>query len=392
MMIGGMAALASPVRVRAAKRPSLAPRAIAMWDFSWLERRWPGGGYEDWDAALDALVDRGYDAVRVDAYPHLMLAGPEQERTLHRWGDLAWGSPGRVVVRIMPALTDFIAACSRRGVKVALSSWYRRDDAELRLCLGDPRRMAEAWIAVLAAVERAGLLDSILFVDLCNEFPGPDWAAFLSPRLDWGDWPDPRALAYIRVALDGVRVAYPRLPICFSSDRDEVADYRRADLPPIDLIEHHIWMAKENGKAFERATAARTPEGEWLDRVAFAAEPLYRTRRAEWDAALSRKIAALAQVSRATDLPLASTEGWAIVSLRDWPMLDWRWVKDVCAVGVHAAAASGRFLAICTSNFCGPQIAGMWRDVGWHRELTGVIKNAGIDADLMDSLLYQMLQ
>lgn len=24
-------------------------RAITMWDFSWLERRWPGAGYEDWD-------------------------------------------------------------------------------------------------------------------------------------------------------------------------------------------------------------------------------------------------------------------------------------------------------------------------------------------------------
>jgi hypothetical protein len=24
------------------------PLAITMWDFSWLERRWPGAGYEDW--------------------------------------------------------------------------------------------------------------------------------------------------------------------------------------------------------------------------------------------------------------------------------------------------------------------------------------------------------
>ena len=22
-------------------------RAVTMWDFSWLERRWPGAGYED---------------------------------------------------------------------------------------------------------------------------------------------------------------------------------------------------------------------------------------------------------------------------------------------------------------------------------------------------------
>ena len=52
--------------------PQARPLAITMWDFSWLERRWPGAGYEDWDAALDGLAERGYDAVRIDAYPHLV--------------------------------------------------------------------------------------------------------------------------------------------------------------------------------------------------------------------------------------------------------------------------------------------------------------------------------
>ena len=35
------------------------PYAIAMWDFSWIERRWPGAGYEDWDRALDELKPTG---------------------------------------------------------------------------------------------------------------------------------------------------------------------------------------------------------------------------------------------------------------------------------------------------------------------------------------------
>jgi len=50
-----------------------------MWDFSWLERRWPGAGYEDWDVALDELKARGYDAVRIDAYPHLVAAEARRE-------------------------------------------------------------------------------------------------------------------------------------------------------------------------------------------------------------------------------------------------------------------------------------------------------------------------
>jgi sugar phosphate isomerase/epimerase len=38
------------------------PLAITIWDFSRLERRWPGSGYEDWDRILDVLVQRGYAA------------------------------------------------------------------------------------------------------------------------------------------------------------------------------------------------------------------------------------------------------------------------------------------------------------------------------------------
>jgi hypothetical protein len=41
------------------------PRAITMLEFSWIERRWAGAGYEDWDRALDELKERGYNAVRI---------------------------------------------------------------------------------------------------------------------------------------------------------------------------------------------------------------------------------------------------------------------------------------------------------------------------------------
>lgn len=55
------------------------PLAITMWDFSWIERRWDGAGFADWDDALDQLVERGYDAVRIDAFPHLISAAPQKE-------------------------------------------------------------------------------------------------------------------------------------------------------------------------------------------------------------------------------------------------------------------------------------------------------------------------
>lgn len=70
------------------------PFAITMWDFSWIERRWPGAGYEDWDRALEELTDRGYDAVRIDAYPHLVAEDIGKEWTLQPvWTLQAWGAP-----------------------------------------------------------------------------------------------------------------------------------------------------------------------------------------------------------------------------------------------------------------------------------------------------------
>lgn len=47
----------------------ISPRAITMWDFSWLERRWPGAGYENWDQALNELSERGYNAYVLTLIP-----------------------------------------------------------------------------------------------------------------------------------------------------------------------------------------------------------------------------------------------------------------------------------------------------------------------------------
>jgi hypothetical protein len=68
------------------------PRAITMWEFSWIERRWPGAGYEDWDRALDELHDRGYDAVRIDPFPHLLATDPHKTWILWpEWSVQDWG-------------------------------------------------------------------------------------------------------------------------------------------------------------------------------------------------------------------------------------------------------------------------------------------------------------
>ena len=68
--------------IHASNEKAIKPLAITMWDFSWLERRWPGAGYEDWAKVLNELLVRGYNAVRIDAYPHLVANDANTEYTI----------------------------------------------------------------------------------------------------------------------------------------------------------------------------------------------------------------------------------------------------------------------------------------------------------------------
>jgi hypothetical protein len=61
----------------------------------------------------------------------------------------------------------------------------------------------------------------------------------------------------------------------------------------------------------------------------------------------------------------------------------------LCRIGAETAAATGQWTAIATSNFCGQQFKGMWRDVAWHQSITGLIKRSTILPELTGSKLAQ---
>lgn len=369
------------------------PRAITMWEFSWLERRWPGAGYEDWDQALDELVDRGYDAVRIDPFPHLLATDPHKTWTLlPEWNTQDWGSPDVNRVVVMPALTQFIAKCKARGVKVALSTWYRQDTDDTRMKITGPEVQAAQWIRTLDVIREAGLIDNILYTDLCNEWPGKDWAPFVKPAMTYGQWDKPESLAWMKKSIALVREKYPDMPLQFSLTGGP-AQYRSNDLSFLDLLDQHLWMTQQNNGEFYKLTGYGyerfDPKG--YTNLSLHAESTYRARPAYWQGLLTKAIDEMAAVSAQKKLPLATTECWAIVDYKDWPLLKWDWVKDLCTLGTRHAAASGQWLAIATSNFCGPQFVGMWRDAGWHRELTQEIKRSGIKPELRSGRFYRAL-
>lgn len=386
----------------AASSDAAHPHAIAMWDFSWLERRWPGAGYEDWDQALGELTDRGYDAVRIDAYPHLIAADPDQPwDLLPCWDQQTWGAPAPVSVRPLESLIDFLRAARRAGVRVALSTWFRDDTAHTRMRIRTPANLAHVWATTLGHLDDAGLLADLLYVDLCNEFPLGGWAPFLYGERWWNApasersgiadalWAvadsraDARIARWMREPIELLRTRYPQLRYMFSFST-EFDTWEAQDISYFDDLDIHIWMANSPfgdyyetvGYYFERFS----PVG--YDNVVRRGKALYESRRDTYDAALFDTIDFGASWSRRTGKPLYTTEGWSLVDYKDWPGLEWGWILDLNALAIERAAATGRWAGLCTSNFCGPQFVGMWREVGWHRDMTSIITGAQIDNDL----------
>ena len=386
--------IASDHNVKSAESVLKHPRAITMWEFSWIERRWPGAGYEDWDLALDELNDRGYNAVRIDPFPHLLAADPHKTWTLRpEWNTQDWGSPDVNRIVLLPALFDFLHKCRERGIMVGLSSWFRQDDSETRMTITGPEVLAANWIKTLDLISQAGYIDTVLYTDLCNEWPGRDWAPFVKPEMTYGDWNKPASLDYMHKAIGLVRAKYPQMPLLFSCAEGDPEKYLDHDLNDFDLLDPHIWMVQQNNGEFYNLTGYSyerfDPKG--YTNLSLKADDVYRRRPEYWQKQLANAIDRHAVVSRKLKMPLITTECWGIVDYKDWPLLKWDWVKDLCALGAQRAAASGQWLAIATSNFCGPQFVGMWRDKAWHQQLTKKIKSAEIAPELRLGRLYQKL-
>jgi hypothetical protein len=177
----------------------------------------------------------------------------------------------------------------------------------------------------------------------------------------------------MRKAVEIVRAEHPGLPLTFSFTHFLPGCYE-ADIGFLDLFETHLWMVSK-GDYYERMGYKwEAWRHDAYRPVVLHGEALYRSDEAYWRKCLTDLIDEQALWSSRRRRPLATTECWGPVVWKDWPGLDWGWVKDVCAFGTLHAVETGRWAAVGTSNFCGPQFRGMWRDVGWHRRLTDRIK------------------
>ncbi len=380
-------------------------RAVTMWEFSWLLRR--GGDqreYADAGRVLDELAERGYDCVRIDAFPHLIAADARghvaTEFLVHPQPDhFMWGPHGGKVRVADPAgaLADFVARCRSRGVTVALSSWFNADDEQRRLGIATPEDLVRVWDETLAGLDRHGLLDGVEYVDLCNEFPLDDWLPAAHERIfgrpddtepsipgqavegGWSWTPRQRreieryfaAAATLRSRWPGVRFTVSVAPVS-----ESLFDL---DYGALDLVETHLWLSS-NVAEYAALTNFSLDEhgfpGAWQKQID-SLDDVYWPRQSYWHDALLAEMERWAGLAAAADRPLWTTEGWSHILLDDFVSPAgrhaWDYVKAVAEAAVPAAVRLG-WAGICTSNFAEPHFPGMWADVEWHRRMTSLIK------------------
>lgn len=373
--------------------------AITMWEFSWLVRRAaPEAEYADWDAALDQLAERGYDTIRLDAFPHLIAAGPGGERVerftiLPRAPLFFWGNHQPVEVEPRRSLAEFLRKVRARGMRVGLSTWFCSDTLGRAESVVTPADLARVWRETLDFLGQERLLDLVEWVDLCNEFPLPTWARGAYPEifgapitnplpvlLPWSAAATARVQRYLDEGIGPLRDAYPELRYTFSVEGGTVGPkFRNLDTRSLDLAEVHIWLSNDldfllrSGQLF---LLLGLPGSLALHTA--TAPGLYFGDREAWLAKLYALMDGWSAWSRERGLPILTTEAWGPINYDDVAPLDdtseWDWVKDVCGEGVNAAIERG-WAGICTSNFAQPHFEGPWSDVAWHRELTARIRS-----------------
>ena len=387
--------------------------AVAMWEYSWLVQRdglrtrqpifGPEDEYRDWDAVLDELVERGYDCIRIDAHPHLIAATPDgrrQERfTMLPIGDhFMWGNHERVVVEPRRGLVDFMSKCKARDIYVALSSWYNDDETHRKNTIGSPADYVRIWTETLDVLGAADLLDLVVWVDVCNEFPLPGWAPkafadiFGPPpagfdskalldllRAEWADDVAHRFGEYMTATVTGLKAVHPELRYTFSFCLADENITSRVDVAGLDLLEPHIWTTDDLDWAEQSGMTAsqRGEPRESLRNYVKRARELHPASRERCRAILEAVTDRWADLAARTNLPLVTTEAWTMVFYEDISPAgadgEWDWFKDIAEIGVRMAIDKG-WQGICTSNFCEPHFEGMWKDVAWHRAMTDLIR------------------
>ncbi len=379
-------------------RTLLTPRrcTIAMWDYSWLNGHYEGGPFADYDKVMDELLERGFNTVRIEAFPWIVgrLERPEETVTilgqpLANWGPCDRDRPHAVALE----LAEFMQVAKRKGLYVILSTWGK-------CCPEYPEKSPDAfwpvWEKTLSFLAERDLLSHVLYVDLDQEFPyfsahqaaldalagapAPTGQGDADAMAAAGQRRKQRGLGWNELQLDYVENLFNSSMAHFQRRHPALrftisltsfwSECRLLNLKSFDVLELHCWV---HGQKFDNRTGFHElvkdrGQRDYRDYQRRLDETL-RAMRPMLLHEMHQRLAMAAAWGTELSVPVTTSEAWGPWWHMDDPALRWDWLREWCAE-CNALAGQYGFWGSTPWNFCHPYWS-HWKDIGWYRDVNG---------------------
>jgi|SRR5690554_208380 len=353
--------------------------ALANWDHSWLTRNDSRqGAYRQLGSCLDALQERGYNGLRIDAFPHLIAARPDGV-VIDRFEVLP---AARRSVEVQPrhGLLELAKQAQQRKIRLWLSSSFLADSQSRRSFIRRPQDFISIWSQTLELLRQEGLLNTVVAVDFCQHFPLPP-ATHGASRYIFGSHPtnrlarlgiwsratEQRAEEYLLEVPRSLRALFPSVAFGVSSGAASDKHLRVLDTSELDFIDSHLWL--NDDPTFLLASGgllngvAPALAGRLQNKVAALA---WRNGREQWQRHLTERISGLHDFARVRRINAAMGAGF--VQIAHERRADWGWVREVCEFAVEQAV-DNNVSVVCSAAQARPHHDGLWQETAWLKSL-----------------------
>lgn len=380
---------------------------IAMWDFSWLNQHYPGGFYEDFNKVTDELLERGFNTVRIDAFPLVIskMESDEQEVTIAGDPLRNWGASDKDRKHaIVTELLEFMKVTKEKNISVILSSWGLGaiEFPDIRKDFVNPEEHWSAWEKVLDILKSNDLLSHVVYVDFDQEFP------YFSPvapelnrlgkvhkkettsaleameaagnvesnfkKLKWNPAQMKFVRGYLNSTLTHFQRKYPELRFTFSftSFWNEI---RAMNIKSFDVLELHFWLTQSErfqsrtGFGVMKKDRGDRDYKDYMDRL----EKTMQSSRPMLMKDMHNRLAWAKAWSEEIGAPLTTTEAWGPWWHMDHPDLSWEWLYNWCEEGMQLSS-DYQLWGTTPWNYSHPYWEN-WKNVEWYQKVNSRFLN-----------------
>ena len=367
---------------------------MAMWDFSWLRCHYSGGSFEDWGKVLDEAKERGFNTVRIDAFPLLIDDLHQQGKQSILFTALPhdnWGpSTKDVEHNVAGELVEFMEIAKEKNVYVILSTWNLHVDRNKYTVREDFWR---AWELVLDMLNEKGLLSHVLYVDFDQEFPHftPFGAQLGNPPSAAGDsagdmenagstvgsWNGAqRAFVkdYFESTLAHFNTKYPDMRFTFSMTT-HWEEARSLNLKGMGVLELHCWIEGQLDKytGFNALPKTRNPAVDYKEYMAKINDAM-KNHKEDFKADMKAQLELATAWADELGVPLTTSEAWGPWWHMDHPDLEWQWLYDWCEYGMGLSGDYG-FWGSTPWNYAHPYWEN-WKNIEWYQRVNSNFLNS----------------